>query len=81
MKVFCEGEANMDQTLRFDEVLDAVDKFSLEDQETLLEILHRRRIARRRAELAQDCHEARREFQSGSAQPRPPTELIAEILS
>jgi hypothetical protein len=69
------------ETLRFDEVLEAVDKLPLEDQETLIEILERRRLAHRRAALARDSQEARREFQAGKTSPQTPAELMEEIGS
>jgi hypothetical protein len=37
-------------------------------------------IERRRAELAQDIQEARREYQAGNARPITPDELMEEIL-
>ena len=67
--------------MRFDEVLEAVEQLTLEDQEALLALLKRRRIARRRGELAKDIEEARRELQAGSIAPRSPAEIMQEILS
>ncbi len=66
---------------RFNDVLEAIDRLGPEDQEVLIGIVERRRIAQRRAELARDIEEARREFQTGKCQPRKPTELMQEILS
>ena len=57
----------MQTTVLFGDVLEAADQLSLEEQETLIDILHRRMIERRRAELAQDIAEARREFEAGEA--------------
>jgi ADP-dependent phosphofructokinase/glucokinase len=59
----------MSPLTQFNEVLEAIDKLGPEDQEALIEIVERRRIARRRAELAKDIEEARREFQAGSCVP------------
>jgi hypothetical protein len=67
--------------MRFDEILEAVEKLTLEDQAELLAILKRRRIARRRAEIAKDVEEARREFQAGGTAARSPAEIMQEILS
>ncbi|MGH8071237.1 MAG: hypothetical protein ACRERE_39610 [Candidatus Entotheonellia bacterium] len=44
----------MKKMMPFNDVLEAADKLSLEDQEAQLEILHRRIIKRRRKELAKD---------------------------
>ena len=71
----------MSTLMRFDEVLEAIDKLPPEDQETLIAIVERRRIAERRAALAKDVHEARQEFQSSACQPRTPGDLMKEILS
>jgi len=71
----------METVLNFGEILEAADKLPLVEQETLVDILHRRMIARRRAELAKDVEEAEREFQEGRCHPATPEELIAEILS
>jgi predicted CopG family antitoxin len=71
----------MENIMPFGEVLEAVDKFSLEDQETLIEVLQRRLIERRREEIAKEIREARREFQSGQCRAVTPDELMAEILS
>ena len=71
----------MAKALLFGEVLEAIDTLSLEDQETLEGILHRRIIERRRAELVQDVQEAQQEFQAGQCRPVTPEELMQEIVS
>ena len=71
----------MEKTLSFGEVLDGVEQLSLEDQEALTDIIRRRIIERRRAELAKDIREAQEEFKAGDARPVTPGELMAEILS
>lgn len=71
----------MEKTISFGEVLEAADKLSMEEQETLIDILHRRMIERRRAELAQDIREAQKEFQEGKFQPVTADKLMKEILS
>ena len=71
----------MAKALLFGEVLEAIDTLSLEDQETLEEILRRRIIERRRAELVQDVQEAQQEFQAGQCRPVTPEELMQEIVS
>ncbi len=62
------------------EVLEAVDKLWLEEQETLMEMIERRRIIRRRAELAKDIEQAR-DFQAGACMQRTSKDLMSEILS
>ena len=64
----------------FAEALEAADRLSLEDQEELLEVLHRRIIERRREELAAEIREAEEEYQAGGCKPRSAQELMEEIL-
>ena len=70
----------MEKTLSFGEVLDTVEQLSLEDQEALTDIIRRRIIEQRRAELAKDIQEAQEEFKAGNARPVTPDELIAVQL-
>ena len=71
----------MPKALPFGEVLEGIDALSLEDQEILKEILHRRIIERRREELVQDVQQAQQEFQAGQCRPATPEELTKEIVS
>ena len=71
----------MAKALLFGEVLEAIETLSLEDQETLKEILHRRLIERRREELVQDVQQAQQEFQAGQCRPVTPEDLMQEIAS
>ena len=71
----------MQTVLSFGEVLEAVDKLPLEDQESLIDILHRRLMEQRRAELARDIQDARREFREGGSHPVTPDEIMKEIMS
>ncbi len=71
----------MSALMRFDEVLEAIEKLPPEAQDTLIAIVERRRLAQRRAALAKDIQEAHREFQDGACQPKTSKELLDEILS
>jgi phosphoenolpyruvate synthase/pyruvate phosphate dikinase len=71
----------MSTLTRFDEILEAIAKMPPEDQESLIAIVERRRIAQRRAALARDVQEARDEFQGGRCLPQDPKNLMKEILS
>ena len=71
----------MPKALPFGEVLEGIETLSLEDQEILKEILHRRIIERRRGELVQDVQQAQQEFQAGQCRPVTPEELTKEIVS
>jgi predicted AAA+ superfamily ATPase len=71
----------MGSVLAFGDVLEAVDELPLEEQETLIEVVRRRIIERRREELAREIQDAQKEFQTGHCRPVTPGELMAEILS
>lgn len=71
----------MKDVVTFNEVLELADKLSLEEQETLTEILQRRLIEYRRAKLAKEIQEAQQEYREGRCQPATPSELMKEILS
>jgi len=75
------GREAMENVMPFGEVLEAVGKLSLEEQETLLDVLHRRIIEHRREELAGDIRQAQQEFQEGHCRPVTPAELMKEILA
>ncbi len=64
----------------FGEVLEVADKLSLNEQETLIEVLQRRIIERRREKLAEETQDAQQEFLAGHCQPATPAELMKEIL-
>jgi hypothetical protein len=65
----------------FGEVLEAADSLSVDEQESLIDILHRRLIEHHRAELAQAIQDARQEFQQGLCQPATTAEIMDELLS
>jgi hypothetical protein len=71
----------MEQLMPFGEVLEAIDQLSLDEQETLLDIVQRRIAERGRKLLAAEIQEARQEFAAGRRQPTTADELMKEILS
>lgn len=71
----------MDELRSFGEVLDAADRLSSEEKETLIDILRRRLIEHARTQLARDAKEAEKEFKEGKCQPATPSDLMQEILS
>ena len=68
-------------SLPFDEVLEAVEQLSMEDQEVLMEIVRRRVAERGRKRLAAEIQEAQREFEDGNCRASTVDELMNEILS
>lgn len=71
----------METIASFGEILEAADHLTVEEQESLLDILKKRLLARRRAELAKNVLEANEAFQAGKSRVVTPEELMAEILS
>jgi hypothetical protein len=67
--------------MRFGDVLEAADQLSVDEQESLLEVLHRRIIERRREALANDIREAGQEYGAGECRASTPDEIVDEILS
>ncbi|MSQ48429.1 MAG: hypothetical protein EXR78_08645 [Deltaproteobacteria bacterium] len=71
----------MEQTLPFGDVLDAIDQLSLEEQETLVDIVQRRVTERSRKLLASEIREAQEEFTEGRCQAVTVEELMKEVLA
>jgi hypothetical protein len=64
----------------FGEILEAADKLSLEEQETLIDVLTRRTAERRRDRIGRDVRKARKEFKEGRVRPATPDDIMTEIL-
>jgi len=62
----------------FSEVVDAADNLSVDEQETLLEILRRRIAKRNRDALVRDVADARAEFQSGKTRATSVSDIMDE---
>jgi hypothetical protein len=71
----------MANPLQYREILEGAAALSIEEQETLVEILKNRLRERRRADLARDVDAAQEEFTEGRCQPTTPADLMKEILS
>lgn len=69
----------MSKSLTFDQVVEAADRLTLEEQETLADLLRRRSAESRRGQLVRDARHARREYVLGKAKPTTPGELMREI--
>lgn len=71
----------MDQSSTFADVLEAVERLSVDEQEALVEIVRRRAAEQGRKRVAAEAAEARREFEAGRSRPTTPDDLMDEILS
>lgn len=63
----------------FAAALEALDRLSLEEQESVVEILHRRVLEQRREQLAAEIHEAEAEYEAGETGAVSPQDLVDEI--
>lgn len=57
----------MTQTTPFDAALDVIDRLPPDDQEAIIEIVHRRLIERRRSEIAYNAQATLQAFREGRA--------------
>ncbi len=71
----------MQATITFNTVLEDIEKLSLEEQESLLDLMDKRIKAKRRSELIRESQQAYNEFKEGKAKSVEPGELMNEILS
>lgn len=71
----------MENTTSFGELVEAVGKLSVDEQETLLVIVRHRLAEQCRKRLAQDIREAREEFAQGRCDPTSVEDLMKEIVS
>lgn len=63
----------------FNEVLEAADHLSLDDQEELLNIINSRLREHKRKILIQDVQKAHEEFHASRCTPMTPADIIKEI--
>ena len=67
------------QTLSFQDLIEAVEAMPLEDQSIFVELINKRIIEKRRAELVAEVREARRTFESGEAKQGSFRDLIKDL--
>jgi len=66
---------------RFQEVIETVEALPPDEQELLVEIIRRRLIQQRRAELAADIAEARNAYQRGEVRRGTVADLMEELAT
>ncbi|MDJ0554801.1 MAG: hypothetical protein QNJ68_10230 [Microcoleaceae cyanobacterium MO_207.B10] len=67
------------QTSDFQEVIEKVEKFSLEDREILLDILKKRLSQERRRQLGEEIAEVRQDYQKGKVQFGSVDDFLADL--
>ncbi len=65
----------------FSDILDAAGSLSVDEREELIQILHKRTIEERRAELLRDIKNARTEYKKRKYSVSSPEDIMNEILS
>jgi hypothetical protein len=69
----------MPEISAFQKAIEVVESLSLQDQEALLELLHKRLAQQHRTQLVQDITSVRREFAQGSVQFGSVNDFLAEL--
>ena len=71
----------MEAVQTFHKVLEDVDHLSLDEQETLVDIIRKRLIEKRRRQIIADVIEGEKEFAAGTLKPASVAEIMREITS
>lgn len=67
------------RTSTLNEAIETVMQLPQEQQEMLLEIIHRRHIEHRREGIARDANKSREAFRAGQFNPQSVQEIIADL--
>ncbi|MEG4282273.1 hypothetical protein QUB68_04020 [Microcoleus sp. A006_D1] len=62
------------------EIIDQVQSLSIEDQDQLFELIRKRRVENRRAEILANAQEVMEAFKNGTAKRGSVDDLIADLL-
>ncbi len=66
--------------LVFQEIIDSIESLSIEDQDYLFELIRKRRIENRRAEILANAQEVQQAFKDSTAKRGSVDDLIADLL-
>ncbi|MEA5620574.1 hypothetical protein VB711_22430 [Cronbergia sp. UHCC 0137] len=69
----------MSQTIQFHQILEMINDLSLDEQDDLINIIRHRQIEKRREEIAQNIHQARKDYQEGKVFRGNIDDIIAEL--
>ncbi|MEO0849330.1 MAG: hypothetical protein AAFY50_23305 [Cyanobacteria bacterium J06648_1] len=70
----------MSDTISIQQVIEDFETLSTEDQDLLLELIHKRRIERRRTEIARNATQTLRSIETGQAKQGTLADLRADLL-
>ena len=65
----------------FAEVLETIEKFTVDEKETLVDILQNRLRETKRRRIVKSVKESKREFEKGDLKPASVDDIMKEILS
>lgn len=68
-------------SIPFHDLVESVDALPVDDQELLFEIICKRRIEKRRLEIAQNAAETLEAVRAGTAKRGSVTDLLADVFS
>lgn len=71
----------MDKAISFNELLETVDHLSLDEQESLVDVVRHRIAEYRRQEISKLVLSARKEYQQGKLSPGTPQDIMNSVLS
>ena len=78
----CQRLAGYSQYMKtYGQVVDSIEALPDEQQESLMELLQRRLVERRREILFKSVQEARKEFKMGRCRPATPAEIMRKVLA
>ena len=69
----------MAQKMHFNQILEMIDRLSLDEQEDLINIVQHRQIERRREEIAANIAKAQQEYQKDRVFRGTVDEIVAEL--
>jgi hypothetical protein len=70
----------MSQPPTLQAIIESVEALSEDEQDILFDLIHKRRIAKRRQEIAQNAKATRQAVSNGTAQKGNPAELMASLF-
>ncbi|NJR67004.1 MAG: hypothetical protein HC772_19530 [Leptolyngbyaceae cyanobacterium CRU_2_3] len=71
----------MESTLTFNEILEEIEALPEDDQATLIDLLQRRQVERRRSKIAVHIVEAKQAYQAGQVFRGSVDDAIAELTN
>jgi vacuolar-type H+-ATPase subunit H len=66
--------------MTFQEIIESIEILPIEDQDYLFEVIRKRRIEQKRAEILANAQEAMQEMNNGTAKRGNVRDLIADLL-